>query len=101
MSSKIIETTNVTTTGHDEQVLSNFIDRERLATLKRTLLAYRKSYEEKIRLVGTDQNGFHTADGDDFSFNANGTKEGSLFSKYDKDVFNQRVLPIISYSSEV
>ena len=48
MSSKIIETTNVTTTGHDEQVLSNFIDRERLATLKRTLLAYRKSYEEKV-----------------------------------------------------
>lgn len=30
-----------------------------------------------------------------------GPEEGSLFSKYDKDVFNQRVLPIISYSSEV
>ena len=48
MSSEIIETTNGSIDKNDEHVSSSFIDRDRLATLKRTLLAYRKAYEQKV-----------------------------------------------------
>ena len=51
MSSEIIETTNVSIDKDDEHFSSSFIDRNRLATLKRTLLAYRKAYEQKVIAV--------------------------------------------------